>query len=281
MRRIGVTLVELLVVIAIISVLVGLLLMAIQAARETARRIHCQNNMKQLGLGLQLHHDTHRAYPMGDVETQGSWVVPVLPFIEQTALFNQWDMNAPNWTHQLQTVTATRVPIFECTSDPALGFVEYDYYARLVYFPHYTGPWFDENFDYGYTSHDPGIIMPDTATRLASVTDGLSNTILLVEKAGGPDVYLSNRTSVFIGFSYFRWCEPEMPTLYGVDKSGRGYGTCAVGCNSLAGAYSFHSGMVNTLYADGSVRQLANYTTADIFEKLNSRSGGEVVPNDD
>lgn len=107
-RQAGFTLVELLVVIAIIGVMVGLLLPAVQAAREAARRMACSNNMKQLGLALHNYHDTHRTLPaLGGGPSYNNWVsahVRILPFIEQTALYDQ--INSP------QTFGANSYPPF-------------------------------------------------------------------------------------------------------------------------------------------------------------------------
>ncbi|MEM8717541.1 MAG: DUF1559 domain-containing protein [Cyanobacteria bacterium P01_G01_bin.4] len=103
------TLVELLVVIAIIGILVGLLLPAVQAARESARRMQCANNMKQIGLALHNYHDTHRSIPttMTGVDTEGgncgsgfySWLAMILPFHEKTNLYNSIDFNLPLSDH--------------------------------------------------------------------------------------------------------------------------------------------------------------------------------------
>ena len=91
----GFTLVELLVVIAIIGILVGLLLPAVQAAREAARRMQCSNNLKQMGLALHNYHDTFNRFPGNTATPQGSqqlgasWLVKILPQLEQSAAFNQ------------------------------------------------------------------------------------------------------------------------------------------------------------------------------------------------
>ena len=106
----GFTLVEVLVVIAIIGILVAFLLPAIQAAREAARRTQCQNNLKQIGLAVQSHHDTRKAFPMGRNRFDQfavSWAFFLLPYMEETAVYNSWDSKArvddPTNKHAMRT----------------------------------------------------------------------------------------------------------------------------------------------------------------------------------
>lgn len=117
-RRFGFTLVELLVVIAIIGILIGLLLPAVQAAREAARRVHCANNLKQLGIALHNYHDTQRVLPplgVGPIQlgirpkpgySPYSWCVLLLPYLEQTAA-NQSLMSIANMGLDVETVKQT------------------------------------------------------------------------------------------------------------------------------------------------------------------------------
>src|SRR6056297_1446776 len=88
----GFTLIELLVVIAIIAILVALLLPAVQQAREAARRSSCKNNLKQLGLAMHNYHDVHDCFPLGMVH-RINWRVSILPYLEQSTIFNQLDFN--------------------------------------------------------------------------------------------------------------------------------------------------------------------------------------------
>src|SRR5271168_2243852 len=91
-RRFAFTLIELLVVIAIIAVLIALLLPAVQAAREAARRAQCTNNLKQIGLGMHNYNTSVGTFPYGmKAANWGTWLVAVLPYVEQQALFNSWN----------------------------------------------------------------------------------------------------------------------------------------------------------------------------------------------
>ena len=113
------TLVELLVVIAIIGILVALLLPAVQAAREAARRISCQNNLKQLGLAIHNYHDTHKALPPTRTSLpRHTWAPFLFPFIEQSNLYDQYNWNV-NWNDpRNQPAIATSVSTFRCPSAP-------------------------------------------------------------------------------------------------------------------------------------------------------------------
>jgi prepilin-type N-terminal cleavage/methylation domain-containing protein len=113
--RLGFTLVELLVVIAIIGVLVALLLPAVQSAREAARRMQCQNHLKQIGLAVHNFEDTNKSLPHSRMDDRYTWAVEILPFIEQKTLYDQWDLTK---RYYLQNATArmTTVPAYFCPS---------------------------------------------------------------------------------------------------------------------------------------------------------------------
>ncbi|HMP04969.1 MAG TPA: DUF1559 domain-containing protein, partial [Lacipirellulaceae bacterium] len=127
-RRLGgFTLVELLVVIAIIGVLVALLLPAVQAARESARRMQCGNNLRQIGLAMQNHHEAKGAFPAGKVafgdentstNVWENWAVSLLPFMEMQNVQRLYNFDVPN-SHALnQQAAQTVLPMMKCPSDP-------------------------------------------------------------------------------------------------------------------------------------------------------------------
>ncbi|MCR9291555.1 MAG: DUF1559 domain-containing protein [bacterium] len=225
--RAGFTLVELLVVIAIIGILVGLLLPAVQAAREAARRMSCQNNLKQLGLAIHNYHDTHKSFPgntasmPGSTRIGASWLVQILPQLEQSAAYNQtaWvdtdfeDRLGPN--RNWLVMSQARVPVFHCPSSPlpvtrvqestsetqAIGGPPSyevqipDYVGNLGYWriqPAPGGP--GRRFDAGnncWTGYgwmqNAGVItifnQKYTGNKIAALTDGTSNTIAIGENA--------------------------------------------------------------------------------------------------
>jgi prepilin-type N-terminal cleavage/methylation domain-containing protein len=126
--RSGFTLVELLVVIAIIGVLVALLLPAVQAAREAARRMQCGNNLKQLALGMHNYHDTHRVFPaamygIGDaIDHRHTWIESLFPNIEQQNIFDQIDFSVLNHQNNNPLVlNAVKLEFLMCPSDPDKG----------------------------------------------------------------------------------------------------------------------------------------------------------------
>jgi prepilin-type N-terminal cleavage/methylation domain-containing protein/prepilin-type processing-associated H-X9-DG protein len=133
----GMTLVELLVVVAIIGTLLALLLPAVQMARESARRAQCHSNLRQLGIAMALHANSHGAFPIGCIGYRSdfsvsppvkaryiAWNVQLLPFLEQPELFNSFNFSLPSYDAANKTAAAMVVPEFLCPStaeDPALN----------------------------------------------------------------------------------------------------------------------------------------------------------------
>lgn len=152
MLRRGFTLVELLVVIAIIGVLVALLLPAVQAARESARRTQCGNNLKQLGLAVHNYHDSFNYFPPGGVSygaccatpTYQTWSLAILPHMEQKPLYDRYDFNLPNEDPVNHAVVQTFLKSQICPSDletRKLEMPESGPGAAVLYAPDPTGAW--------------------------------------------------------------------------------------------------------------------------------------------
>lgn len=182
----GITLVELLVVIAVILVLIALMLPAVQSAREAARRTQCNNNLKNIALGLQNYHETYKQFPPAVIgpsnvarERQFSWMVAILPFMEQRNLYDKLRLDLP-WDdpHNLALLRPTFIPDFlACPSDPGPrltpeGFVKTSYVAI-------TGS------KVALRSSTRGIIGFDRGLRMDEITDGTSNTAIVGEVTDG------------------------------------------------------------------------------------------------
>ncbi|MHC2066796.1 DUF1559 family PulG-like putative transporter [Bremerella sp. T1] len=200
-RRLGFTLVELLVVIAIIGVLIALLLPAVQQAREAARRMECNNKLKQLGLALHNYHDTYGKFPagaqMGDGKTNSCttsgrgipWTVAILPFLELNNLYDQVDMSAEFVCSNAESPTSganrnvwrTSVEAFQCPSFPgeAVDKNHTNYYGVMGGGDSSLGNCQSSNV--GRRFYINGILYQNSRTNFASITDGSSNTFLIGE----------------------------------------------------------------------------------------------------
>ncbi len=200
-QRRAFTLVELLVVIAMIGILVGLLLPAVQSAREAARRMQCSNNLRQLGLATLNYESTFKRLPGLTGSSSFSPQARILPYIEQGNLSNLIDYSIPLYVgpafaarlNPLHRVAAgTVLPVFQCPSDPADPFFDsllpdgtVAKVAGLNYMYSY-GSGTGTNYDDRYQTD--GFVWENSFARLAAITDGLSNTVMLSETLKGDKI---------------------------------------------------------------------------------------------
>ncbi|MEQ8846971.1 DUF1559 domain-containing protein [Botrimarina sp.] len=185
-RRPAFTLVELLAVIAVVGVLIALFLPAAQAAREAARRAACANQLRQLGLGLQLYAGRDRRLPIGCVDCANpptntprrrtSWVVWTLPYLEEPALFDRFDLLQPVTATANRPAAATRLALMQCPS------VTGDEASSLGAYTDYGGLYGVEGG--GRSSIPPewlGVLVYEQPVALADITDGLAHTLAVGE----------------------------------------------------------------------------------------------------
>ena len=195
--RVGFTLVELLAVLAIIGVLVALLLPAVQAAREAARRIQCQNNLGQIGIGLTSYHDTHNALPIGCSDKRSpyknpagkqlSWAADTLPYLEQTPLWEQLDLLSAYDSPTNAPAGSTRVAVFLCPSTTRFAAErEGDFMApRADGIPALAAMDYGGNFGAAFVSPSAnGVLLYDRPIALKEITDGASHTLAIAEDVG-------------------------------------------------------------------------------------------------
>jgi prepilin-type N-terminal cleavage/methylation domain-containing protein/prepilin-type processing-associated H-X9-DG protein len=295
------TIVELLVVIAIIGVLVALLLPAVQAARESARRAHCVNNLKQIGLALHQHHDAYDVFPPGVVQApftvpqgkiiQGShgFVPFLLPFLEEDALASiyHWDKRCQG--PENQPVATIQLKVMQCPSaepDRWVTAVEdasnYSYGGRGAC-GDYTGIREIDTRLVDLSLVDPaakyqGILARNFLTRFKDITDGASQTILVTESAGRPTLWRAGRPVAGLYSPYGAWVTGTL--IFGQGSSGDGAtkpGPCAINCTNDHEAYSFHPNGANAVFADGAVQFLKDDLDIRVFARLATRAGEEVV----
>ena len=288
------TLVELLVVIAIIGVLVALLLPAVQAAREAARRTHCVNNLKQWGVAMHLHHDVKKKLPLGArTSPRQSWVMHMWPFIEESPLddrnnFNRDFFVAPGTIHYtLNGLTGKYVSLYYCPSDIGSDQSVGEYQRRrgnyVVNWGNVTYGWPLELEGIAPFSYIAGVSTKPRKTRLGDMTDGTSRTLLISETLKA----WSNEDNDWRGDIQndqggFRFHTRMTPNTSAPDIIKGGWYRpnvdpsmpAAAGSQQDSAARSRHPGGVNAVLCDGSVHFIDEAISLQPWKEMGSMDGG-------
>jgi prepilin-type N-terminal cleavage/methylation domain-containing protein/prepilin-type processing-associated H-X9-DG protein len=300
-RRSALTLIELLVVLAIIGVLIGLLLPAVQKVREAANRMACSNNLKQIGLAMHQHHNTYGMFPPGWV--QAPFTVPqghimqgghgtfpfLLPYLEQEALARiyRWDRRSQG--PENQPVATTQLEILQCPSAEPDRWVtaaedpgNYSYGGKGACGDYAGVREIDSRLaDLGLVERPAnykGVLALNYLTRLADISDGTSQTILVTECAGRPKLWRAGRPVPGIYALGAAWVGGTLTFGQGSTPDGATkLGPCAINCTNDREVYSFHPGGANAVFADGSVHFLNVGMDIRVFAGLVTRAGGEGV----
>jgi prepilin-type N-terminal cleavage/methylation domain-containing protein len=283
------TLVELLVVIAIIGILVALLLPAIQAARESARRTQCSNHLKQIGLGFQNHHDTYRFFPTAghswpnapDIEGElpmnapkqrAGWAYQILPFIEQDIV---WRGSGGATLDAMQiNIIGAKISTYFCPARrPPQAISANSWYGPSGNYPHAM-------IDYaGSNLTNNGVVVQTNANQTwangapistATITDGTSNTLMVGEKRLNYMVLGSIQGDDNEGYtSGF-----DHDVMRSTDREPRPDPNTGDGEQRFG---SLHPAGFNTVFADGAVRFLTWTIDLTMFHRMGQRSDGNPV----
>lgn len=306
-RKTGFTLVELLVVIAIIGILVGLLLPAVQSAREAARRMQCTNHLKQWGLAFHNHHDTFKRFPKGSsngAAKRQTWVMYLWPYVEQSALYNTSNLaehfyQPPNTVHgTLNGTTGKRVPIYLCPSDNGTIDQNVGTYQRTRgnYVVNWGNVWYGQPdnstppppnkapfFNVNGSRANPGKVT------FGSITDGTSNTLLMAEyliaKSPNDNDW---RGDIHNDDGVFRFHTLLTPNTSSPDIISNGWFQvtndpkmpAAAGANQRNAARSRHTGGVNAARCDGSIGFVSDSVNLVVWQAMGSMDGAEVASID-
>ncbi|MEX1039942.1 MAG: DUF1559 domain-containing protein [Pirellulaceae bacterium] len=298
-KREGFTLVELLVVIAIIGVLVALLLPAVQQAREAARRMSCSANFKQVALAIHNYHDTHLVFPVGAGIGGGcsgttekhmfSWGVHLLPYIEQSARYNQIDFTlATNDPVNYESSTNPQgglgpVTTYICPSNPQSDLmINPGFSALLEAVPRTDMAGVTDSRDWRCNAgagvrprpDGNGALVAWSKIRFKDIIDGTSNTLIIGEITGDHKVTTRSSATALNGNSYAHYDLFDTSTGINGPFTMPGGGAYAFRPQAFS---SFHPGGAHFALADGSVRLFTETIDQITLAGLTTRAGDEVV----
>ena len=319
-RSRGFTLIELLVSMGIIGILIGLLLPAVQSAREAARRTGCSGNLKQIALAMHEYHDIHGTLPPGKKGCcWGTWLISVLPQLEQQALFNSYNFSGnntpglpPSYDTDLRyfgaanrTVTSTRLTAYLCPSDQTNAPISLttDGLTVSCTSQNYAGNFGNTlqlqedlpgNPFGGAPFSDVGSPMADHSrparptVGFRELTDGLGGTILAAEVVvgQGPDLRGFSWWGDAAGFETYltpNSASPDVLALADYCSNRPPNPPCTASTPGLTDVYaarSRHPGGVHAAMADGTVRFVKDSIQMKTWRALSTTRGGEVVDSD-
>jgi len=263
--RAGFTLIELLVVIAIIGVLVALLLPAVQAAREAARRAQCVNNLTQIGLALQNYEAAHEVLPPGVVDRGGpivdaargyhfNWIAQILPHLDGRNVYQSLNFAVGVYADANDTARGVTLGVLLCPSNPVGGGGRSSYAGC------------HHDVEAPIAADNSGVLFLNSAIALDDIPDGLARTIFVGE----------NRM-----FSGFGWASGTSGTLRNTGTLPNATPARIPGGPAPVGGYgSYHTGGTNVGFGDGSVKFLKDSINARVYRRLGNRADGGVVSDE-
>lgn len=304
-RRRALTLIELLVVLSIIGILAALLIPAVGAVREISRSTACVNNLRQMGLALANYESANGRFPAGTTTLRLSPHAAILPFLEQAPLYSQINLSikiyGKSWDLEFHTIASYRISTFVCPSDTGgLEFLKLNYSA--------CAGWNQES------DSTRGVFPRDrTSSTVASIRDGLSNTLAFSERLrsiverDGPQASIrptflvppNPLTSTFE--AYMASCRGVPDNLQGMKPVVKGVvwicgdriatshdhnnlpNTLTCWCGSEEGhrgsipASSAHRGIVNGVFADGHIRSLRTTVDLAVWRAISTRAGNDTI----